>query len=103
MSRYAGGISWRRWSVVEFGLQILATLTPTLLWAKAVWLSPFLRTHRPCLSGVLSLLAGALMSASIAMDDRARPVLFGASGLVLAAMFATLLWPHRDITDRWTR
>jgi hypothetical protein len=75
----------------------LALLVPPLIWAKAAWLSPFLRTYRHGLSGALSLLAGGLMFASITLDDPTRPALLGTSAVALTAMLVALLTPSRRV------
>lgn len=79
------------------GVSRLALLTPSLLWAKAAWLSPFLRTQRHGPSGALSLVSGGLMFAAFNIDGSIRISLFGASTLALAAMFAALFWPKRGV------
>jgi hypothetical protein len=73
----------------------LTLIIPALLWVKAVWLSPFLKTHRHGLSGALSLIAGGLMFSSLKLDDANRPVLFCASAVAVLGMIATLLLPPR--------
>ena len=73
----------------------LALVTPPLIWAKAVWVSPFLKTYRHRLSGALSLVVGGMMFAALRLDDPTFPVLLGVSALALVAMFAALFWPPR--------
>jgi len=73
----------------------LALVSPSLIWAKAAWLSPYLRTHRHRLSGMLSVIAGGLMFASLRLDAPDFPALFGAATVALAAMFVALFWSPR--------
>ena len=77
----------------------LALVSPFLIWAKAAWLSPYLRTHRHRLSGILSVIAGGLMFASLRLDAPAFPVLFVAVAMALAAMFVALFWPPGTSRD----
>jgi len=70
-------------------------MSPLLIWAIAVYGSPFLRTYRHRLSGGLSLFAGALMFASFRLDDPTFPILLAAAGTALLIMFVALLWPIR--------
>lgn len=73
----------------------LALLIPPLIWAKAVWASPVLKTNRHGLSGGLSLIAGGLMFASLRVEDAAFPLLFGASAIASIMTLAVLFWPSR--------
>ncbi|MBB3349579.1 hypothetical protein [Sphingomonas sp. BK069] len=75
----------------------LALLAPSFLWAKAAWLSPYLRTQRHGSSGALSLISGGLMFAAFNVDGPIRMALYGASTLALAAMFAALFRPKRGV------
>ena len=77
----------------------LALVTPPLIWANAAWVQPFLKTYRHRLSGMLSLAAGGLMFAALRVADPTFHVVLALSGLALAAMFASLLWPPR-IADK---
>ncbi|UVO51631.1 hypothetical protein M0208_14365 [Sphingomonas sp. SUN019] len=70
-----------------------ALITPPLIWATAVWVSPYLKTHRPTLAGVLALISSALMFASLRLDDPAFPIFLGMSGVALTGMFGALFWP----------
>ena len=69
--------------------------TPPLIWATVAWLSPFLRTYRHRLTGMLSLVAGALMYASVQFDDPAFPILLSLAAGTLTLMFIGLLWRPR--------
>lgn len=71
-------------------MEWLAIIVPSALWAQAVWASPFLRTHRHRLSGILSILAGLLLFAALKMQ---LLLLFWIGCAVLGSMLATLLWP----------
>jgi hypothetical protein len=72
---------------------IVAFATPPALWAKAAWASPFLRTYRHGISGMLSIIAGALMAASVWGDEATFPIFLIGAAITLAAMFYALLWP----------
>jgi hypothetical protein len=74
----------------------LALLIPPLIWAKAVWVLPGLKTNRHGLSGGLSLLAGGLMCASLRVEDAAFPLLFGASVIASMLTLVVLFWPSRE-------
>lgn len=76
---------------------LLALLTPPAIWAKAVWASPFLKTHRHRVSGVLSGFTGLLMCGSMNVDDATFPVLLWAAAVAMIAMFGALLWPERNV------
>lgn len=83
-------------------MEWLALVSPPLLWAKATWLSPFQKTHRHGLSGILSLISGGLMFASLHLDGTTLPILFIASALALLAMFAALWWPCSVSSEKRT-
>ena len=70
----------------------LALIGPPLIWIKAVWLSPMMRFRRLRLSGSLSLVAGALMFASIQLNEPYRPILFVGATLALIAMLTSMYW-----------
>jgi hypothetical protein len=72
----------------------LALVTPPLIWAKAAWLSPFLRTQRHGLSAALSLITGGLMFACFRVREPAAGILFWTSAVAMAATVAALLWPN---------
>jgi len=76
---------------------ILALLTPPLMWAKAAWASPFLKTHRHRISGLLSIFAGLLMCGSLVVDDATFPILLCAAAIAMVSMFGALLWPERNV------
>jgi hypothetical protein len=72
----------------------MAFLAAPAIWAKTVWASPFLKTYRHGVSGLLSLLAGALMVASLhGGDNPVLPVFLVGAAIAVAAMFVTLFWP----------
>lgn len=75
----------------------LALLIPPLIWAKADWASPVLKTNRHGLSGALSLVAGGLMFASLRVEDAAFPIVFGASAIASIMTLVVLFWPPRGI------
>jgi len=66
-----------------------------LIWAKAVWLSPNVKTYRHRLSAAFSVLAGGLLFASLRLERSAFPILFGAAILAGIVMFVALLWAPR--------
>lgn len=74
-------------------LAIVAFSAPPAIWAKAAWASPFLKTYRHGISGLLSLLTGLLMAASIVSDDATFPIFLVGAATVMVAMLAALLWP----------
>ncbi len=74
-------------------MEWLALVSPPLIWIKAAWLSPYLRTHRHLLSCILSVIAGSLMFVSLRVDAPDFPVLFVAAAVAMAAMFVALFLP----------
>ena len=62
------------------------------LWAKAVFASPYLATQRHGLSAALAGVASLFLFASLRSDQKTFPVIFGATCIITAAMFAALLW-----------
>jgi hypothetical protein len=72
----------------------LALITPPLIWVKAAWLSPFLRTHRHGLSAALSLITGVLMFACFRVQEPAASILFWIGAATTVAMLTALLWPE---------
>jgi hypothetical protein len=75
----------------------LALVTPPLVWAKAAWLSPFLRTRRHGLSAALSLITGALMFACFRIQGPAAGILFWTGAATMVAMLTALLWPEAKV------
>lgn len=61
-------------------MEWVAPVTPSLIWANAVWVSPFLKTRRHRFSGCLSLSSRVLMFASLRLDDPAFLVILCLSG-----------------------
>jgi hypothetical protein len=72
---------------------ILAFVVPPAIWAKAVWASPFVKTHRRGLSGCLSFATGSLLGASVLGHNPWFPVLFGGALITMTATLIALLWP----------
>ena len=81
----------------------LALVAPPLLWAKALYASPFARTQRRRLSFTLAVLTGLLMFWSLRVDDESFLPVFVAGCLALLAMAVSLFWkaggdkPDRDV------
>lgn len=73
-------------------MEWIAFFAPPLLWAKAAFASPFLKTYRHQMSGMLSVVAGALMFGSLRVDLPSFPILFCGAGAALLVMFIALLW-----------
>lgn len=72
----------------------MALVTPPLIWAKAAWLSPYLRTQRHGFSAALSLITGGLMFASFRVREPAAAILIWTSAVAMAATLAALFWPN---------
>jgi hypothetical protein len=72
---------------------ILAFLLAPALWAKAVWGSPYLKTYRRGLSGLLSAMTGLLLVVAFQGHDPGFRVWFIAALVSMAAMLIALLWP----------
>ena len=69
----------------------MAFAIPPLMWVRA-YTSSFLKTYRTGLSASLSLVAGALLFASLRVRLSAFPWVLGAAGLALGAMLVAMLW-----------
>jgi hypothetical protein len=84
---------------------VVAFLAAPAIWANMVWASPFTKTYRHRLSGLLSLMTGVLMVASLRGGDTPNsPTLLIGAGITFAAMFLTLVWPPtRDTRKRKVR
>lgn len=72
---------------------LLAFLVPPALWGKAVWASPYIKTHRQGLSGLLSLVTGLLLVVAIQGYGPGARIWFAGAAISMAAMLAALLWP----------
>ena len=73
----------------------IALFVPLLLWAQAVWASPFLKTHRHRSSALLSIGAGIMMFAALSVRSTYSIPLIITGTATMAAMFAVLLWPKK--------
>jgi hypothetical protein len=81
-------------AIESIPVAIWAFLAPPALWGKAVYASPFVKTYRHGVSGLLSLLAGALLVATIyGGDNSLYPYSLIGAGVLVLAMFVTLCWP----------
>ena len=65
-----------------------------VLWLEMVFVSPFLTVHRPYESGLLSILAGALMFVSIKFHIMP---FFWAGVIAGAAMMIVAFWPKKVV------
>ena len=79
-------------------VSIVAFLGPPVLWAKAAWATPNLKTYRHRISGSFSLLAGVLMATSVLSERHALAALVGAA-ISLTAMIGIMLWPPQRNVD----
>ena len=73
----------------------IALFVPSLLWAQAVWASPFLKTYRHRLSALLSIGPGIIMFAALSVRSTYSVPLIITGTAMMAAMFAVLLWPKK--------
>ena len=76
-------------------LDVVAFVGPPAIWAKVAWASPFVKTYRHGISGLLSLLTGLLMAVALHSDDAIWPIYFIAAAISMVAMFSVLLWPGK--------
>ncbi len=77
-------------------LALFGFIGPPAFWAQAAWASPFLKTYRHGMSGLLSVFAGLLLAASFSYDSAAIPILLVATGVTMVVMFLTMLWPPKS-------
>jgi hypothetical protein len=78
---------------------LVAFLGPPALWGKAVWASPYLKTRRRGLSGLLSIVTGLLSVVAIQGYDPGFRIWLTGAAISMAAMLTALLWPplkHRS-------
>ena len=66
-------------------------LVPPLLWVNLAFVSPFSTTYRHRLSGMLSVLSGALMFASLRFNAPELPLMLCGAAVAMLAMFVALL------------
>jgi uncharacterized membrane protein len=76
-------------------LDVVAFVGPPAIWAKVAWASPFVKTYRHGVSGLLSLFTGLLMAAALRSDEATWPIYFIAAVVSLFATFFVLLWPGK--------
>lgn len=76
-------------------LALVGFIAPPAFWAQAAWASPFLKTYRHGMSGLLSVFAGVLLAASFSYDSPVILILLVAAGLTMVVMFLTMLWPPK--------
>ena len=72
---------------------VVALFGVPALWAKIAWASPYLKTYRHATSGLLSLLAGMLLVASLRGDRPAFPMFLIGAAIATIAMFVAMFWP----------
>jgi len=73
----------------------IALCVPLLLWAQAVWASPFLKTYRHRPSALLSIGAGIMMFAAVSVRSTYSVPLIILGSATMTAMFGVLLWPKK--------
>ncbi|QGP79149.1 hypothetical protein [Sphingobium sp. CAP-1] len=73
----------------------IALFMPLLLWAQAVWASPFLKTYRHGPSALLSIAAGSTMFAALFVRSDYSVPLIVTGTATMVAMFFVLLWPKK--------
>ena len=71
----------------------IALFVPLLLWAQAVWASPFLKTYRHKHSAILAVAAGMVMFAALSSSSTYFMPLFIIGAAIMVATFVVLLWP----------
>ncbi len=78
----------------------IALFVPLLLWAQAVWASPFLKTYRHKHSAILAVAAGMVMFAALSSSSTYFMPLFIAGAATMVATFVVLLWPKREVEPK---
>jgi len=73
----------------------IALFVPLLLWAQAVWASPFLKTYRHKHSAILAAAAGMLIFSALSSSSTYFMPLFIIGAATMVATFVVLLWPKR--------
>lgn len=82
-------------------MEWIAIVTPTAIWANAVWASPYLKTYRHRMSFFLSVIADLLLFGLAKMQPSpSADVIFWSFCAVLAAMLASLVWPPAKATNK---
>lgn len=72
---------------------VFALLAPPAIWANLAWASPFLKTNRHGLSGLVSLIAGLSMLTALEVDPAYFMAPFVFSCLAMLGMLTVMLWP----------
>jgi hypothetical protein len=72
---------------------ILALLAPPAIWANVAWVSPFLKTNRHGLSGLISVVAGLAMFAAFALGPAHFIAPFVFSCIAVLGMLLVMFWP----------
>ncbi|MBB6228643.1 hypothetical protein FHS79_002833 [Polymorphobacter multimanifer] len=73
-------------------MEWIAFLAPSFLWFNLAFTSPFLTTYRHRLSGMLSVLSGMLMFASLRLDTPEHLLWLSGAAVAMMTMFVALLW-----------
>jgi hypothetical protein len=80
----------------------IALFVSILLWAQAVWASPFLKTYRHKQSAILAAAAGMVMFAALSSSSTYFMPVFIIGVATLAATFVVLLWPKKAAQPKRT-
>lgn len=73
----------------------IALFVPLLLWAQAIWASPFLKTYRHGPSVLLAIMSGLTMFVALSTRSTYSVPLIITSTAMMVLMFSVLLWPKK--------